>query len=289
MSVSAPILVCPDAPELLGRLGGFKVVLRVQGAERIPGAVREAAEAGVHLHCLVVQSRAPLSDLPVREDWGAVPLALEVPEVGRVRDFVLRRPALMKLNARVYLPASLPGNYTGARILSSLGIPVTVSFGGGTVDWDLLGDLATYALFGLVRHAPIEPFTFLAERYQPGQRTDFAAVYFDDPARFLHLDAGGRVFITRRDQKLGRELAGDIFDLGAPGENPEYLRRTEAWRETFLEPQGCAWCEGWRICLGKFSATSADGGCRRFFTDLLSSVEQRQSLKAPQKQEPWQP
>lgn len=67
-------------------------------------------------------------------------------------------------------PVSLPANgdnLTTARILCSLGVPIALNLSIEPVDWDALGDLLAYAVYGRCPHAPIEPFETWIEQPPP--------------------------------------------------------------------------------------------------------------------------
>jgi hypothetical protein len=184
---------------------------------------------------------------------------------------------LRRLNLRVYLPLDHPSNYTGLRILSSLGVGTALCFDRRETDWEALADLATFALLGRAKHAPMEPFAFLVRHYHPEQRTDFSSVYFADPTRYLHVNAIGEVALSVAELEEGKLLAAHFQELGDLQENPAYLERLEAWQQHFLRERGCAYCQGWRICLGKFGPQpGASPPCEGFFTDLMTMIEQVQ-------------
>jgi hypothetical protein len=188
----------------------------------------------------------------------------------------------------VYLPASEPEQVAGIRILASLGIPAAVDLADGPARWDLLADLATYALLGLVPRAPIEPFDHAWLCYRPDAFTNLGAVWFDDPTRYLHLDDDGRVSVSASERAAGRFLAESVTALAHPEDAPEYQAYVDRWRDLFLEAEGCAACEAWRICRGRFRGVSPDGGCRSFLSELMAVVEQRQAQPAG-KAPTWQP
>jgi len=283
------VLVCPADADLLSRLHGRAVVLRVPALEALDRAVDDARRAKVHLHCVPVEVRHPLGLLTLEERWKDIPLALAVPALGRLRDVVRQLPVLRQMNLRVVLPADSPENLTGIRILASWGVACTAVPGSGRIPWEALSDLGTYALLGLAPHGPIEPFAYLADHYDPGARTDFRGVWFEDPTRFLHMDGAGRFAFS------SAELAGGQFadlrpeELDSIDASEAYRERLEAWRLVFLEKDGCASCPGWRICLGTFAATArTDRGCRDCFAELLTVIERHQAGSRNRRGALWQ-
>jgi hypothetical protein len=184
------------------------------------------------------------------------------------------RHTLAGLDLRLFLPGTSE-NLLALRLAASLGVPGGVELV-EAVDWTALSDLATYALLGLVPHAPISPFAEIADRYVATGRTDFGHVYLDDPTRYLHLDAEGRVALGAADLAAGRFVAERPEDL-ALQDHPAYRERVEGWRTLFLEPDGCAWCPGFRICLGRLRGLGE--GCAAFCEDLMDVVERHQDRR----------
>ena len=104
------------------------------------------------------------------------------------------------------------------------------------------------------------------------------------------MDDAGRIALTVEDLYNQKFVSGEIEDLDPITASDEYQNRLEEWRRFFLQTDGCAYCEGWRICLGKFSAEHCKNsdGCVGFFKEFLEAIEQYQSLKT-QKKQLWQP
>lgn len=281
--------VCPFDEGLLQRLRGRKVVIEAGSIAEAASAIEFVQSMGIgDLHCLSIRTPVPLADVPVTEEWKGVPIALHCPTLGRFPEVMRKLLLLHECNIRVYLPAASRKALTALRILSSLGVEVAVDFNGGPVRWEELSDLMTYSLLGLAQHSPIEPFHYVAKHYNANNRTDFGSVYFNDAARFIYVDVGGRVALSREDREAERFIAPMIDEKVDLNEVPEYLEHLEGWRAPFLKSEGCAFCLGWRVCLGKFPDGNGQGGCRPFFTELMDVVEQHQSLEA-KKKETWQP
>lgn len=280
-------LVCPREPSLLDRLEGRALCVRVAGAGDIVAAAAEVRRRNT-LCCVICDLAVPLGAIEIGEDWRNVPIALRAPSAGRFRDLAKNVGALRRLNLRVYLPSD-PDNLTGARLLASLGIAVTVILG-ARPDWEALADLMTYALLGLAPHAPIEPFQTIANRYRPSSRSDdWGGVYFDNPREYLHLDAQGRIALSQRDLEAGEFVAGDVSALDSAEVRNAVERRTESWRSLFAEGHFCARCKAWRVCRARCrDEKTAPDGCDAFFeemTEILGRRRQRPRRPAV----PWQP
>lgn len=290
--MSPPFLVCPFDEPLLHRLRGQSVVPRIKNVDEISKVFSAVGQAGAHLHCLQIHTKAPLSVIPFREEWRHVPLALYASGMGRFPEFIKQLPVIRRLNLRVYLPTDSDENYTTLRILSSLGVETAVVFSPGMVSWARLSDLMSYAFFAQGLHAPIAPFHYVAARYDPNRRTGFGAVYFDDPSCYLHLDEGGRVFLSEEDQRKGYFLFDDLEKIEEIEKDDRYLEALERWREVFLQGFGCASCPGWRVCLGRFSQGGRQGSeCRDFFTEMMDKVEKFLQInrQLPEPKIVWQP
>lgn len=193
------------------------------------------------------------------------------------------------MNARVYLSAGDPVNLTSLRILSSLGIQVCATIAGG-VDWEALADLAAYALLGRVPRGGIEPFALIASSSAGGATVDWGRLIFDDPDRFLHVDAKGRVALSGRELAEAQFIAGRVEEIGSPKENPAMRERRHARRRCFTDDHTCAVCPGWQICLGRFASEAAGGGCAAFFEELLDLASHHRAMNEPAEERAvWQP
>ena len=283
------ILLIPFNENDINRFQGQSIVLKLNDIEKITQTVEHVKNLQIDLKCILIKCQIPLVSIPFQEEWQDIPIALYVPSLGLFRDFINKLPILKKLNIKVYLTTSSKENYTSLRILSSLGINSVVVFDNKYLNWELLSDLMTYSLLGLVKHAPIEPFHFIASHYEPTKRTDFGAVYFEDPSKYLHVDEKGHVALSQKELKSGKYIAKEISELNEFLQSDKYIMRLGEWKEFFLQTDGCAYCQGWRVCLGKFSKVSKKkSGCKKFFSELMDVVEQFQSLHN-NKKETWQP
>ena len=280
-------LVCPFEPSLLDRLEGRALCVRADEARDIVAAAAGARRRNT-LACVICDLKVPLGEIEVENGWHGLPLALRAPSVGPFRDLAKSVEALRRLNLRVYLPAEA-GNLTGARLLASLGIAVGLVVG-ARPDWEALTDLMTYALLGLVPHAPIEPFETLAKGYRPaGRCDDWGRVCFDDPMEYLHLDAQGRIALSHSDLEAGDFVAGDLSALDSAELRGAVERRAESWRSLFAEDHFCARCKAWRICRARCRGEkSAPDGCEAFF-DEVAEVLMRRRDRARGPSVPWQP
>jgi len=279
-------LVCPHERALIDRLQGRTVCVRVGAARDIAAAAAEVRQRNT-LACVICES-VPIEDIDVEDDWQGVPIALMAPSVGRFRNIAKKVDALRKLNLRVYLSCEAD-NLAGARILASLGIAVCIMFDAAP-DWDAMADLMTYALLGPVPHAPIDPFRTIADGYRPAARSDdWGRVFFDDPSRYLHLDAEGRIALSRREMLAGDFVAGDLSKLDSLLVKHAIEQRAAAWRELFADDHFCARCKAWRICRARLCDGKAEpDGCDAFFDEMADVIERRRN-KTGSRADKWQP
>jgi hypothetical protein len=284
-------LICPNEPSLLDRLDKRHLCVRVGSPGEIVAAANKARERN-RLFCVLYDAEAPIETIDLDESWLGLPIALTAPALGRFRNVAGKLPLLKKLDIRVYFPCE-EGNLVGARLLASLGVPSGLAFDfARPPDWEALADLMTYALLGAAPHAPVEPFQTMADGCRQGLRgEDWGRAMFDDPSQFLHLDATGRIALSRRELLAGEFVAQDLSALDSPALARAVAERLESWRNLFLDNHVCARCGGWKLCRGRFAdAKTEPDGCAEFFEDMMDVVEQswkRADLKKPVEQ--WRP
>jgi hypothetical protein len=260
----------------------------VDDAGRAAEAADEVARSGNELFCVIIESSVPLQEIELAEDLRRTPLAIMSPSMGRFQDASAKIKAWRSFNLRVYLPCDGADNMTAFKILASLGVQSCALLGSGHEDWECLSDLMTYAVLGLFPHAPIEPFSFIADNYEAGDYLDWGALYFDDSKKFLHLNGDGRVALSRAELEKGHFIAGSLAECDVVA---AARARTRAWTTYFLENHACSRCLGWKVCLGKFSAFLPEGhGCSELFAAMVEVARQYQRLKAlPSEMQVWRP
>ncbi len=295
--MSGRTLVLPCSPSLLASLGRPQdrprtLVPVVERVERIGEAVEAVNRAGHRLHAVWVRTGAPLSALRLDPRWSRTPVALEAPALGGFAEALPRIREWRGMDLTLFLPSAPGENLTSLRLLSSLGVECALLLSPPGVDWEAVSDLMTWALLGRVERAPLHPFTSMAERYRPDQVNDLGRYRLDDPAAFLHLDAEGRVALTREELEQGRFAAPSLAEAerGPLEELPAWHER-QARRDTeFLAPPGgCASCPGFRLCGASFRRwRGEERGCAAFFSEWMECLEQKQS-STPPRRSPWRP
>lgn len=273
--MNLPRIVCPHSPGLLQSFADRTVAVRVNHPGEAAAAAAQVWESGNQLLCVIVESDSPLADLDFQEDQKGIPLAVMAPSMGKFRHLARHLDRLRAFNLRVYLPCKNAENLVGLRILSSVGIYSCAVLGTGEMDWEALADLMTYAVLERVPHASIEPFAFIASHYDPSSYLEWGAIFFDDPKNYLHLDAEGRVALSRAELLKQQFIAQCLTEIPAPAEFPAIRERLQTWRQYFLDSHPCASCGGWKICLGKFAAdVPGNQACAGFFLEMLEVARQ---------------
>ena len=289
--MSLPRIVCPHNQRLLRTFSGQSVAVQVDHWEKTAEAADDVCSSGNELFCVIVDTTAPLDEIVLPDDWKQIPLAIMVPTIGKFRNLTAKLKAWRDFNLRVFLSCDHADNRAALRILSSLGIQTCAVFGSGKDDWEALSDLMTYAVLGQLPHASIDPFSFIATNHQPNAWFDWGALYFDDPKYFLHLDDQGRVALSRAALAGEEFVAQSLAECGAAAEFPAIKHREQTFMQYFLDNHACSFCPGWKLCLGRFSASvPQDNGCSGFFREMIDVSRQFKRLNVmPQDKQVWRP
>jgi hypothetical protein len=226
------------------------------------------------LHAIKVVTNKALSDIEFEEEWVSIPLVVYSPEFGDYKSFLHRLGLVRKMNIRIFLSAHNAANYTALHILSSFQISCGLYFEDQPLNWELLNDLMQYEIYSRTRHAPIEPFNWLATHYEPTEYTDYNIIYFNSPAKYLHLNEKGKIALTAKDLSDKNFLSDSVEsldNLSIEEGSDEVVRKRY---ETMLKMNECAFCEAFRICLAKFEhLTDKKNNCMRFFADFLDAAD----------------
>lgn len=281
-------IVCPFDHALIRRFSEREICVRVDDPAMIPGAEAMVKESNNRLVCVILDSGKAVDEIELKEEWKDIPIALMASSMGKFRNVARNVPLMRKLNLRVFLPYNSE-NLTGIRILASVGVPCCIVLESAGIHWEDLADLMTYAVLEGAPHAPIEPFSYIARHYEPGDYTEWGAAYFEDPGRFLHLDAMGQVALSRREL-LDGEFIGHIDDVESSSGCPAVEGRAGEWKNVFIENGPCSGCQGFRVCLGKFMKDKGDPrACSGFFSEMMEAVEQYLAQNTAGRETPvWQ-
>lgn len=271
-------LVCPFDKELLGRLPGKTVVVCTDDIDMLP-EIEPFTDTDHHLQAIVLKTGQALSEVLPLPNWGCTTLYLYVSELGMFRNIAPYIEQLRSANLKVFMPSAKSANLSGIRILSSLGISCGLIIDGQPPDWEAVSDLMHYAIYSKLPRAMIEPFCDIARHYKPSGQVDFAAVYFDDPSKYLHISREGCIASNCYNLNNNHFISESLCDLENINENQRYQEELNKWRRFFLHNDGCAYCQAWRICMGRFADQAADGACEKFFCEMMEAAEFMQSLK----------
>ena len=286
------VLVCPFDEGLLSRLHNKRVAVVTSDFEQIHPIGKILNDHQNNLQCIIIQHKGSIASVPFHESWRGIPIALFATEMGPFKEMMGRIHLIRDLNIRIFLSSDNNANFTSLHILASLGIDCGIYFGDKEkIDWEAMNDLMTYSVYGKVNHASIEPFNFITNHYNPEQLTDFSSVYFDNPQAYLHVDKDENIALTSDDLKNGKYISTGIESLNRIFENEKFEEAIHSWQQFFLKNDGCAYCQAWRVCMGKFSETfEKNQGCRQFFVDMMDGADHFLSLQHKNKRkELWQP
>lgn len=285
------ILVCPFDEKLLGQLSEEGIVVESPGFEQVQYVHNVAREKNKKVICVAVRYKGSIATIPFHESWRGIPLAIYATELGPFKEFMSRLQLIREMNIRFFLNTDHKETFTSLHILSSLNVNCGIEFGEKPIDWEALNDLMTFSCYGKAPHSGIEPFQFVATKYNPKELTDFGTVFFNNPQVYLHIDKDQNIAASAADLKKGNFIATGLKALNDIKNNPKYEDAVYQWQNFFLQEKGCAFCPSWRICLGKFSTrVEKNPGCQKFFSDLMEAADHvidKQQKK--RERDIWQP
>jgi len=283
-----PILVCPFDKKLLDKLKRRKVVIHTNDLNVLPHILKEVNKS-IDLHALKIQTEKPLSTIVFEEKWATLPMVIYSTDFGEFKDLMPQLGKIRKSNVRIFLSPHREHNFTGLRILSSLQISCGINFNGDPLNWSLMNDLMHYAIYGRAPHAPVEPFDWLVSHYHPADYTDYDFVYFNNPAKYLHINEKEQIALTETDLLNGNLIDEGIGSLDNIEENRKYNDSLNFRYEIMLRMNECAFCSAFRICLAKFSSLpNKKDTCKVFFSDFLDAADYYYSIKNSKGKHLWQ-
>jgi hypothetical protein len=282
------ILVCPFNEKLLAKLKQRTIVIKTNDFSLIRNINKEVNKSN-NLHAIKITTEIPFSAIAFQEDWLNSPLAIYATDFGDYREFIEHLDLIKKLNLRVFLSSQNDYNFTGLRILASLHVGCGLYFNEEPYNWELLNDLMHYAIYGRTKHAPIEPFTWIASQYEPTGYTDYNTVYFNNPVRYLHLNEDEQIALTEMDLLNNNFIDEGILSVDTIHENGKYIDSLNSRYEIMLQMNECAFCPAFRICLAKFpNLPEKNNTCKTFFSDLLDAADYSYSKRTNSTNQLWQ-
>jgi hypothetical protein len=276
---------------LMSKIHEKPVVIFADDCRLLHQIMDEANRSRNHVHCIVINQKGALSTIPVQKEWQGIPIAIYAQEFGNFKEILGKLPLLRDLNLRVFLSTDNRENFTNLHILASLGVDCGIYFGEKPIDWEAMNDLMTYSIYGKVRHASIEPFRYIVSAYHPHRFTEYATVYFNNPERYLHIDADENIALSSEDLKNGKYVATGFENLNRIQNDETFYEKLFEWQNHFQAIEGCSICPAWRVCLGKFSTQLKDNpGCSKFFEELMDGADFYLARQNQSKtKELWQP
>ncbi|MBN2523069.1 MAG: hypothetical protein JXB24_07320 [Bacteroidales bacterium] len=282
------ILVCPFNKKLLDKIKHNAIIIRTRDFKDLHHIHREVNKSNA-LHAIKIQTETPLATISFQESWLHLPLVIYSPEFGDYKDFSRQLDLIRKLNIRIFLSSQHEFNFTGLRILSSLNISCGLFFNEEPPNWDLLNDLMHYDIYGRTRHAPIEPFHWLASHYEPAGYTDYNSVYFNNPLKYFHINEKEQIALTETDLLNNNYIDEGIKTLDTIEKNKKYIDFLNRRYEIMLQMNECAFCPAFRICLAKFqNLTDKKNTCKSFFSDFMDAADYYFSKRNTIRNQLWQ-
>ncbi len=270
-------LVSSFDPQLINTFRNQTFVIETGDLEAVEDIYHQVTDHN-GLLCVHVATDAVLSTLPFQEKLKGIPIYLTCKALGDFRDFIKIKPLLLQLNIKVFFPAAYEENFTTVKILSSLGIHTGILLDPRN-DWDLAGDLMTYAIYNKASHAPVEPFNYALEHYDPMKLLTIDHIYFRDPEKFLYVDKHGNLAVSQEKLEKGEFVGQGSDSLDSIATNEAYKKALRAWQELFLREEGCAYCKAWRVCMGRYFDRPENEGCVNFFSELMDAADHNRKIK----------
>jgi hypothetical protein len=267
-------LVCPFDEKLLSSFSNQTLVVTVDD----PGLLAKVSErvrcTDNRTETIRVMWDKPLSALVPRVEWEDISFVVYSPSFGEFRKLLENKEGLAKLDARFFLSTDDPETPVSLKILSSLGLDCGIFFGAKPPDWDALNDLMHYAYYGRAPHSSIEPFSTLAALYDVSSITVFDTVYYDNSARYLHMDKDQNIALTAAALSRGEYVGKGVENVPQVLAGEEYAGFSKTWQNHMLARDTCSFCPSFRLCAGRFIETiDTASGCREFFQDLVTGIE----------------
>ena len=281
------VLICPFDEKLIS---GFRkqALLVKTDDENLINYISKSVSRDNQLHAIWLKTDQALSKLTFRESWKEVPLLIEAPEFGSFRELIPSLPIMRRMSIRIFLHSGDPFNYTGLKILSSLRVSSGLMIQNGSTDWEAANDLMFYSVYSKTEHAPIEPFHYVVEHYNNKNYVDFDTVYFNDPGRYLHVNAKGQLALTAHDLEESRFIAESIGELEQAADEELFTRHSQERYTTMLSMNDCSLCPYFRICLGKYSQLeNKEESCKILFKDWMEAADFR-LMNRKNSEVPWQ-
>lgn len=244
-------------------------VVRVDTPQAIPGICREYGSQADLREYLFHGPSMTLGDIDVDAAWGRNKITLVLEGLGRYADVwgKLRQLA----NTAVTLVFTGGKAALDARIAASLDVDAGVLLAPGMEITDDLVELVTYAFYGKMAHAAVQPFTFIEENYSNSDHLSPARFYHFEPGLYYHADSARNIALSH-EALLRQEYIGRGYDA-VTGCDAQVDAARHAWQRFLIDGSACASCPAFRVCSGFFEPQNKEGRCRELMMELLEGIE----------------
>lgn len=218
---------------------------------------------------------ASLEAIDINPAWGDTPVILYINRLGQFRNIHQKIELLKSLNVIVIFTSTGNQACKDAQILSSLGIHSGIEFTPDSQLNESVLDLMTYAFYGTMPHADIEPFSTIEKYYDGESYVSPALAEFINPERYIHIDKDLNLAFSHADLKAGRFLPEKYPYLKTEEFAESAEKESLKWQEWFVDSHECTFCPAFRVCMGYFcnAENKVNGHCKEVMTELLESIE----------------
>ena len=269
------IFVCEYDWPIEEKLKGRALVIKINNLDDVLNVQKHIDET-TKLDAFVYRNEyASLETIDINQAWGNTPVILYINRLGQFRNIHHKIELLKQLNVIVIFNGSGYQACRDAQILSSLGIHSGIELNPDSELNESVLDLMTYAFYGTMPHAEIEPFSTIEMYYDGESYVSPALAKFFNPERYIHID---------KDLNLSFSGEGLINGEFLPEKYP-YLKTEEfaesaekenlKWQNLFMDSHNCTFCPAFRVCMGYFcdSKSNKIGRCKEVMSELLECIE----------------
>jgi len=267
------ILIFDYSVELLNELQGYPIIARLSNYNNILDTFYRCKEKNNFFALWLDLPYTSLTQIPFEDNWENIPFIVYVYNIGNLNKFFNELQLIQRLNIRVFLPASNSETVRSLKILSSLGIDCGVVFDGKISDESFL-DLASYFFMSPIPHASIEPFDFIWRNINQEKNIDFSTVFFENPEKYLFVDADLNVSFTKEGQQCPicklHDFENQQYDLTV-----EY--KLKNYYSHFSNLDNCSKCPAFKICNRKMQNIFTD--CCSVFSEIYEYAEIKDQIE----------
>lgn len=269
------VFVCEYNWPIEERLKGRALVIKINNLDDILNIQKHLDET-TKLDAFVYKNEyASLETIDINPNWGNTPVILYINRLGQFRNIHEKVELLKRLNVIVIFTGIGCQACKDAQILSSLGIHSGIELTPNSELSDSILDLMTYAFYGTMPHAEIEPFSTIEKYYDGESYVSPALAEFINPERYIHIDKDLNLAFSDMDLKNGAYLPEKYPYLKTEQFAESAEKEALKWQDWFVDSHDCTFCPAFRVCMGYFcnSENRVNGRCKEVMTELLESIE----------------